>query len=441
MQKKKLKKVLNKAQKYIPGISGLLGKRPDMYLKDGNWPTYYSKAKGVNIWDLDNKKYYDFSMFSAGTSVLGYADSEVNKASINAIKSGSISTLNPPEDAELAELLIKDHKWAGGVRFARCGGESMSIAIRLARAFTKKEKILFCGYHGWHDWYLAANHQYKGNLDFQLLPGLKPLGVPKGLRGTVIPFRFNNWTDFDKIIKRNIKDAAAIVIEPCREGFPEKKYMLALKKIAKKNNAVLMFDEITSGYRLNTGGAHKILKIDPDMVIYGKTIANGIPMSAIIGKKEIMNFALKTFVSSVFWTEKVGPASALAFIKKHRRLKIGNKLKQVGKRVKKIWAKAAKANNLEIDIFGIDPLASFKIKSNNWPAVLTYFIQEMLKLKILTTDKCYANYKHDDKALKIYEKACFKVFRKISKIINSDGEILDKLEGPPKEMGFNRLTK
>ena len=441
MQKKKLKKVLNKAQKYIPGISGLLGKRPDMYLKDGNWPTYYSKAKGANIWDLDNKKYYDFSMFSAGTSVLGYADSEVNKASINAIKSGSISTLNPPEDAELAELLIKDHKWAGGVRFARCGGESMSIAIRLARAFTKKEKILFCGYHGWHDWYLAANHQYKGNLDFQLLPGLKPLGVPKGLRGTVIPFRFNNWTDFDKIIKRNIKDAAAIVIEPCREGFPEKKYMLALKKIAKKNNAVLMFDEITSGYRLNTGGAHKILKIDPDMVIYGKTIANGIPMSSIIRKKEIMNFALKTFVSSVFWTEKVGPASALAFIKKHRRLKIGNKLKQVGKRVKKIWAKAAKANNLEIDIFGIDPLASFKIKSNNWPAVLTYFIQEMLKLKILTTDKCYANYKHDDKALKIYEKACFKVFRKISKIINSDGEILDKLEGPPKEMGFNRLTK
>ncbi len=441
MKKKKLKKVLNKAQKYIPGISGLLGKRPDMYLKDGNWPTYYSKAKGANIWDLDNKKYYDFSMFSAGTSVLGYADSEVNKASINAIKSGSISTLNPPEDAELAELLIKDHKWAGGVRFARCGGESMSIAIRLARAFTNKEKILFCGYHGWHDWYLAANHQYKGNLDFQLLPGLKPLGVPKGLRGTVIPFRFNNWEDYEKIIKKNIKNAAAIVIEPCREGFPEKKYMIVLKKIAKKNKAVLMFDEITSGYRLNTGGAHKVLKIDPDMVIYGKTIANGIPMSAIIGKKDIMNFALKTFVSSVFWTEKVGPASALAFIKKHKRLKIGNKLTQVGKRVKKIWASAAKANNLEIEIFGIDPLASFKIKSKNWPAVLTYFIQEMLKLKILTTDKCYANYKHDDKALKIYEKACFKVFKKISKIINNRGEILDELEGPPKEMGFNRLTK
>ena len=440
MKRKNLNKILKKAKKFIPGISGLLGKRPDMYLKDGNWPTYYSKAKGANVWDLDNNKYYDFSMFSAGTSVLGYADPDVNKASIKAIKLGSISTLNPPEDVELAEILIKQHKWAGGVRFARCGGESMSIAIRLARAFTKKDNILFCGYHGWHDWYLAANHQSKGNLDFQLLPGLEPLGVPKGLRGTVIPFRFNNWNDYEMIIKKNINNSAAIVIEPCREGFPEKKYMLALKKIAKKNNAILIYDEITSGYRLNTGGAHKILKVDPDMVIYGKTIANGIPMAAIIGKKEIMNYALKTFVSSVFWTEKIGPASALAFIKKHKKLNVGKKLTLVGRKVKRIWAKAALVNNLEIEIFGIDPLASFKIKCENWPAVLTYFIQEMLKMKILTTDKCYANLKHDDKALKVYEKACFKVFKKISDILKN-GKILNELEGPPKEMGFNRLTK
>ncbi len=296
MKKNKNSKIfLNKAEKIIPGVSGLLGKRPDMYLKDGNWPTYYSRAKGVNIWGLDNKKYYDFSMFSAGTSVLGYADNDVNKASIDAIKSGSISTLNPPEDVELAELLIKEHKWAGGVRFARSGGETMSIAIRLARAFTKKDNILFCGYHGWHDWYLAANHKSKKNLDFQLLPGLKPLGVPKGLSGTIIPFRFNNWEDFEKIIKKNIKNSAAIVIEPCREGFPDRKYLLELKKIAKMNKSILIFDEITSGWRLNSGGAHKIIKVDPDMVIYGKTIANGVPMSAIVGKKKNYGMCIKNF--------------------------------------------------------------------------------------------------------------------------------------------------
>ena len=436
----KTKKYLLKANKIIPGVSQLLGKRPEMYLKDGNWPTFYKRAKGINIWDLDNKKYYDFSLVSAGTCVLGYSDKDVNKASIKAIKSGSISTLNPPEDVELADMLLKDHKWAGGVRYVRGGGESMRIAVRLARAYTKREKILFCGYHGWHDWYLSANHKSKKNLDFQLLPGLKPLGVPKGLSGTVLPFRYNNDSDYRNIIKRNIKKAAAIVIEPCREGFPDKRYLLRLKSLAKKNNTVLIFDEITSGWRLNSGGSHMVVNVTPDIVIYGKTIANGIPMGAIIGKKKIMDYALKTFVSSVFWTEKVGPASALAFIKKYKKLKLGKKLIETGKQIKRIWLEAAKRNNLAIEISGIDPLASFKIVCPNWPEVLTYFIQEMLKYKILCTNQCYANYKHDKRSLKIYKDACFKVFYKISILLKS-GDIKNKLNGPVKQMGFNRLTE
>tara|TARA_B100000035_G_scaffold313285_1_gene326642 strand:- start:209 stop:1531 length:1323 start_codon:yes stop_codon:yes gene_type:complete len=436
----KTKKYLLKANKLIPGVSQLLGKRPEMYLKDGNWPTFYKRAKGINIWDLDNKKYYDFSLVSAGTCVLGYSDKDVNKASIKAIKSGSISTLNPPEDVELADMLLKDHKWAGGVRYVRGGGESMRIAVRLARAYTKREKILFCGYHGWHDWYLSANHKSKKNLDFQLLPGLKPLGVPKGLSGTVLPFRYNNDSDYRNIIKRNIKKAAAIVIEPCREGFPNKRYLSKLKSLAKKNNTVLIFDEITSGWRLNSGGSHMVVNVTPDIVIYGKTIANGIPMGAIIGRKKIMDYALKTFVSSVFWTEKVGPASALAFIKKYKKLKLGKKLIETGKQIKRIWLEAAKRNNLDIEISGIDPLASFKILCPNWPEVLTYFIQEMLKYKILCTNQCYANYKHDKQSLKIYKDACFKVFNKISISLKS-GDIKNKLNGPVKQMGFNRLTE
>ena len=436
---KKNKKYILKAEKIIPGVSQLLGKRPEMYLKDGNWPTYYKKAKGINIWDLDNKKYYDFSLVSAGTCVLGYSDNDVNKASIKAIRSGSISTLNPPEDVELAEVLLKDHKWAGGVRYVRGGGESMSIAIRLARAYNKKEKILFCGYHGWHDWYLAANHKSKKNLDFQLLPGLKPLGVPKGLSGTVIPFRYNNKSDFENIIKKNIKNTAAVVIEPCREGYPNKKFISKLRSITKKNKCVLIFDEITSGFRLNSSGAHKLVNINPDLVIYGKTIANGIPMGAIIGRKDLMNFTTKTFISSVFWTEKIGPASALAFIKKHKKLKLERKLIKIGKRIKKIWLDAAKKNKLKIEISGIDPLASFKIICPNWPATITYFIQEMLKFNILSTNQCYANYMHNDKSIKLYKEACFKVFYNISKILEKDN-IEDYLEGPVKQMGFNRLT-
>ena len=440
---KKFKNNKKKLQKYahsiIPGLSGLLGKRPEMYLPGGNWPTYYKKAKGINVWDMNGKKYLDFTMVGIGTSVLGYSDNDINLSALKAIKSGSMTTLNPPEDIELAEELLKIHPWAQSVKFARTGGESMSIAARLSRAYTKKDKILFCGYHGWHDWYLSANLTSKKKLDSHLLPGLDPLGVPKGLEGSIIPFKFNDWNDLEKIVKVKAKECAAIILEPCRETFPEKNYLRELRKIATKNNCVLIFDEITSGWRINTGGAHQKFKINPDIVVYGKTIANGIPMAAIIGKKKIMSLALKTFISSSFWSERIGPACALTFIRKHRRLNLGKKLDIIGLKIKKVWKNAARNNNLEIEINGINPLATFKLKSKNWPDTITYFNQEMLKKNILASDRCYANLKHNDKSIKIYENACEEIFRKISNLENK-GILKKKLEGPVKQMGFKRLT-
>ncbi len=440
---KKFKKNKKKLQKYaheiIPGLSGLLGKRPEMYLPGGNWPTYYTKAKGINIWGIDGKKYLDFTMVGIGTSVLGYSDKDINRAAINALESGSMTTLNPLEDVELAEELLKIHPWAESVKFARTGGESMSIAVRLSRAFTRKDKVLFCGYHGWHDWYLSANLKSNKKLNEHLLPGLEPLGVPKGLIGSVIPFRFNDWQDLEKVVKKNAKDCAAIVLEPCRETFPDKKYLVEIRKIANKNNCVLIFDEITSGWRINTGGAHQKFKINPDIVVYGKTIANGIPMGAIIGKKKIISLALKSFISSSFWTEKIGPACALAFIKKHRKLKLGKKLNNIGLKIKKIWKEAARKNNLEIEISGINPLATFKLKTKNWPATITFFIQEMLKKNILASDRCYANLKHDEKSIKKYRNACEKIFQNIY-YLEKKGILEKKLEGPIKQMGFKRLT-
>jgi glutamate-1-semialdehyde 2,1-aminomutase len=437
--KKDKKKLQNYAHQIIPGLSGLLGKRPEMYLPGGNWPTYYKKAKGITIWGIDNKKYLDFTMVGIGTSVLGYSDKDINLAAIKAIKSGSMTTLNPLEDVELAEELLKIHPWAGSVKFARTGGESMSIAVRLSRAYTGKDKVLFCGYHGWQDWYLSANLKSNKKLNEHLLPGLEPLGVPKGLAGSVIPFRFNDWQDLDKVVRKKAKDCAAIVLEPCREKFPDKEYLEQLRKIADKNNCVLIFDEITSGWRINTGGAHQKFKVNPDIVVYGKTIANGIPMGAILGKKKIMSLALKSFISSSFWTERVGPACALTFIKKHRKLNIGKKLNNIGLKIKKVWREAAKKNNLDIEINGINPLATFKLKTKNWPATITYFNQEMLKKNILASDRCYANFKHDEKSIKMYKNACENIFENIYQL-EKKGILETKLEGPIKQMGFKRLT-
>ena len=440
---KKIKNNKKKLQRYahriIPGLSGLLGKRPEMYLPGGNWPTYYTKAKGINIWGIDGKKYLDFTMGGIGTSVLGYSDEDINNAAINAVKSGSMTTLNPLEDVELAEELLKIHPWAGSVKFARTGGESMSIAIRLSRAFTKKDKVLFCGYHGWQDWYLSANLKSNKKLNEHLLPGLEPLGVPKGLSGSVIPFRFNDWKDLERVVKKNAKKCAAIVLEPCREKFPDKEYLQEIRKIANKNNCVLIFDEITSGWRINTGGAHQKFKVNPDIVVYGKTIANGIPMGAIIGRKKIISLALKSFISSSFWTEKVGPACALTFIKKHRKLKLGKKLNKIGLEIKKVWRDAAYKSNLKIQIDGINPLATFKLKTKNWPATITFFNQEMLKKNILASDRCYANLKHDKSSIKKYKDACEMIFQNISDL-DKKGILENKLEGPIKQMGFKRLT-
>ena len=230
------------AKKNIPGISQLFGKRPELSLPGNNWPIYYSKAKGVSLWDLKGKKYLDFSMVGVGTSVLGYADKDIVNVAKKVLTNGNMTTLNPPEDVYLAKEMIKLHPWAGGVKYTRTGGESMAVAIRIAGTFTGKEKILFCGYHGWHDWYLAANLKSKSKLSYHLLPGITPKGVPKYLKDTIIPFRFNSIEDLKNIVEKNAKNCAAIVLEPARETFPDKNFLKKLRIIASKNNTVLIFD-------------------------------------------------------------------------------------------------------------------------------------------------------------------------------------------------------
>ncbi len=440
---KKLLKNNFKLQQYahtkIPGLSGLLGKRPELYVPGGKWPTYYSKAKGINIWDLSGKKFLDFTMLGIGSCVLGYGDNDINKIAKKIINEGSMTTLNPIEDLDLAERLIDIHPWAEQVKYARTGGEIMSIAVRIARAATGRDKVLFCGYHGWHDWYLSTNLSKSDKLKDHLLPGLEPIGVPKELTGSVIPFRFNNYDDLKNIVEKNAKNSAAIVIEPARNKIVEKKFLKKLREAATKNNCVLIFDEITSAWRNDTSGIHKEIGINPDLATFGKTIANGIPMAVLLGKKSVMEFANKTFISSTNWTERLGPACAIEFIKKHKRLNVGKILKVNGKRIRNIWNQAAENANLKIEISGILPLSQFRILNDDWPAIITFFNQEMLKRKILASDRCYSNTCQSEKSFKKYEIACYEIFNNIAQYL-SDGTLLKKLDGPVKQMGFKRLT-
>lgn len=270
-----------KARALIPGGTQLLSKRPEMFLPE-QWPTYYARAKGAETWDLDGRRYIDVSHFGVGACVLGFADADVDRAVMEAIAAGTMSTLNCPEEVELAELLLELHPWAEMVRYARCGGEIMAVSIRIARAATGREKVAFCGYHGWQDWYLAANLSEEHALDGHLLQGLEPAGVPRGLTGTMLPFHYNDLDEFRALVAKHGDDLAAVVMEPARSKGPAPGFLEEIRATTRTLGAVLLFDEVTSGFRLNTGGIHLTMGVVPDLAAFAKALGNGYAMAAVI---------------------------------------------------------------------------------------------------------------------------------------------------------------
>ena len=426
----------NEAKKLIPGGSQLLSKRAEMFLPN-KWPSYYKKAKGVEIWDLDNNKFIDMAIMGVGTCTLGYADDDVNNAVKNAIDNGSMTTLNCPEEIELAKLLLTIHSWADSVRYARTGGEAMVIAVRIARAAVRKEKVAFCGYHGWHDWYLSSNLADNANLDGHLLEGLDPNGVPRGLIKTAIPFEYNNIEKLESIVKEN--DIGVIILEPIRHQEPKNDFLKRVREIADEIGAVLIFDEITSGWRMNVGGAHLLYNINPDMMVTGKAMSNGYPMAAVIGIKKVMDAAQISFISSTYWTERVGPTAAIATIKKMQKLNVPDHLDKIGKLIGKGWRHLANKWGLKIDILPPNPLITFTLNYENAQEIKTLFTQEMLKRGYLAALSVYVSYSHTEEMVKNYLTQVDEVFGILKNAIEKN-KIVDLLEGPISHTGFQRLT-
>lgn len=437
LRAKKGTKLWGKAKKIIPGGSQLFSKRAEMFLPE-QWPSYFTKAKGVEIWDLDGNKFTDMSYMGIGACVLGYADADVNAAVKKAIDSAPMTTLNCPEEVELAEMLLKLHPWAGMVRYAKTGGEAMAIAVRIARAYSGKDKVAFCGYHGWHDWYLSANLANDKNLDGHLLPGLEPKGVPRCLIGTSIPFTYNKIDELESIVSKN-KDIGVIAMEPVRHHEPKDNFLRKVRKIADEIGAVLIFDEITSGWRMNVGGIHALHKVNPDIAVYGKAMSNGFPMAAVVGKREIMDVAQESFISSTYWTDRMGPAASIATINKMLKNDVPSHLCKIGNTVSKGWKKLAKAHDLKIEIMGIPPLTTFTFDHEKSQALHTLFTQEMLDRGFLASKSVYASYSHTKKHVSRYLENVDEVFGFIRKAVEN-GKIQDLLRGPVAHAGFKRLT-
>jgi glutamate-1-semialdehyde 2,1-aminomutase len=431
-------KLYQHAKNLIPGGNQLLSKRPEMILPE-NWPSYYDKASGVEVWDLDGNRYLDMSYMGVGACLLGYADPDVDSAVKQAVDSGSVTTLNCPEEVTLAELLCELHPWAEMVRYARGGGEAMAIAVRIARAHTGRDKVAFCGYHGWHDWYLAANLNEEHALDGCLMPGLAPAGVPRGLRGTALPFSYNHTEELEAIVAANPEQLAAIIIEPIRSYAPLPDFLPRVREIAAATGAVLVVDEVSAGFRLTCGGAHLVFDLQPDIAVFAKGMSNGYPMAAVIGTAAVMQAAQESFISSTYWTERIGPTAALATIQKHRRENVTAHLDLVGRQVQQGWSQAAQDHGLAVNVWGIPPLGHFVFEGDQDQRIRTLFTQQMLALGFLATNAFYASYAHKPEHVTAYLEAVDTTFGLIADAMRK-GDISSRLKGPPAHTGFRRLA-
>jgi glutamate-1-semialdehyde 2,1-aminomutase len=429
-------KFWKRAQNSIPDGNMFYSKNPKLFLPNF-WPTYFNKAKGCNIWDLDNKKFTDFSLMGVGTNLLGYARKEIDNEVKKAISKSNMSSLNCPEEVLLAEKLIELHPWAQKAKFARTGGEANAIAIRISRTYSKKNNIAVCGYHGWHDWYLAANLNNKDSLSSHLLPGLGSKGVSKNLKNTVFTFDFNDTQKLLKIIKNH--NIGTVMMEVSRNHSPKNNFLKKVREICDKKNIVLVFDECSSGFRETNGGIHLKYDVNPDICMFGKALGNGYAITSIIGKEMIMNKASDSFISSTFWSERIGYVAACETLDLMEKTKSWDYVTKLGRKVKKEWAQLALKYELPVEINGLDALPNFIIKSKNFMKYKTYLSQEMLKNNFLCSNAVYISTAHNNKILQDYIKLLDKIFITI-KECEEGKNINNLLDGEVCQSSFKRLN-
>lgn len=425
-----------RAKQLIPGGNMLFSKRAEMFLPD-QWPAYFSKAKGCKVWDLDGKEYIDMCIMGIGTNTLGYGHPEVDDAVRATVDAGNMSTFNCPEEVYLAEKLVEIHPWADMVRFARSGGEANAIAIRIARAATGKSKVAICGYHGWHDWYLAANLADVGGLAGHVLPGLEPNGVPQSLQGTVLPFNYNRFDELKALVDTH--DIGVIKMEVSRNEGPKDNFLQKVRDLATDKGIVLIFDECSSGFRQSFGGLHKIYGVEPDMAMFGKTLGNGYAITAIIGKREVMESAQSSFISSTFWTERIGPTAALKTLEVMEREKSWERITETGTGIMKRWKILAQKHSLTITVTGLPAIASFSFDGPNALAYKTLITQEMLGKGYLASNLIFSSLAHSPDVVDGYFNALNPVFSLI-KECEEGRDVMSLLNGPVCHAGFKRLN-
>lgn len=372
--------IYRRAQELIPGGTQLISRRPTRYAC-GVSPVYAARAKGARFWDVDGNEYIDW-VSGIGAIILGYCDPVVDEAVCEQIGRGVNFSINHELEVELAEELVRTIPCAEMVRYTKCGGEACAVAVRIARGTTGRDKILFCGYHGWHDWYLAANLDAEANLNAHLFSGIEPIGVPRALAGTSIPFPYGDLTRLGELLDSHRGEVAAVIMEPFRSEKPPEGYLAGVAKLCRDQGAILIFDEVSSGLRFGMKGAQGFVGVTPDMAIFAKSISNGYPMGAVVGRRDVMQPAAQMFISSTYWSDCVGLRAALTTIRELRRRDVPAYLAKFGAELQNRINQAAREAGFGANCTGLCVHTHVEFPTDD-PAVrtklATLYVQEMAK--------------------------------------------------------------
>ena len=320
-----------KAGERIPGWTQLISRRADR-VANGVSPLYVARSKGARFVDVDGNEYIDW-IRALGAIILGYADPVVDGAVKKQIDRGSLHSMNSALEIELADELINTIPSAEMVRYTKGGGEACAVAARIARGTTNRDVILFCGYHGWHDWYQSANYLVDPESGEYPFAGIEPIGVPRALAGTAIPFTYGDLDMLGRLLTEYQGEVAAVMMEPARSEWPEQGYLEGVKELAHRHGALLIFDEVSCGWRESLGGMQKYLGVTPDITVIAKGMSNGYPMGAVVGSREAMEPAKAMFISSSYWSDNIGPIASLTTIRELKRRDSETHLAEMGQKV------------------------------------------------------------------------------------------------------------
>lgn len=429
-------KMWRRARRSIAGGNMLLSKRPDMHLP-GTWPTYFARARGCNVWDLDGNQYVDVGLMGIGTNILGYGHPRVDEAVLAVVRDGNLSTLNAPEEVMLAERLVELHPWSDQVRFTRSGGEACAVAVRIARAASGKDRVAFCGYHGWHDWYLSANLGVAGALDDHLLPGLMSAGVPRALAGTSVPFKYNDLAGLESVLRTG--DFGVIIMEVERSSAPDPGFLQGVLDLGQRYGCVVVFDECTSGFRSNLGGRHLVYGLQPDIAVFGKTLGNGYAINAVIGRAEVMEAVQTTFISSTFWTERIGAAAGLATLQVMEEEDAPARVDQLGRWFRESLGGHMEAGGVPVQFAGLPALTSFAIDGVESGVLKSFINRELLEQGYLAGTALYASIAHEGEIIQDYVSALSDVLIRAWNL-NEDARLVPLVGSSTAKTGFQRLA-